>query len=322
MRILFSDSHHYPFIWNEGAGRKITRMPSGSSKYIHDLMVKGLAEKGHEVFYLIKTFRGVAPRHGIKLVREFIDDVDIVHLNARFTPEVLAYYQSKNIPVLATNHLFLQNEIPPIKWVHVSKTLADWYGSDQFVWNGMNPEDFIFSNKKDDYFVFLANMSKHTEKGLDLALHLTRQHNIKLVVAGSSQTQSDIDKVQALCDKYQARYVGDIRGRGKARLISKAKALISPSTLPETFGLTLVEALFSGTPVICSDTGAYKEIMSKDVGFVCSSEYDYNEAIGAIGTISPEMCRKYAMSNFHYRETTQKYLPIYEEMLKTKLAGT
>jgi len=50
LRILFSHIHTYPFSKPTGSGKAITKMPSCSSMYIHDLMVKGMAEKGHEVF--------------------------------------------------------------------------------------------------------------------------------------------------------------------------------------------------------------------------------------------------------------------------------
>jgi len=318
MKILFSDSHIYPFVKFSGTGKNVTAWPSGSGKYVHDLMVKALAEKGHEIFYMIESSGNVLLPKGVKIINKYKDDIDIVHLAARCTPEVSAYYQSKQIPVLATNHLYRPNEKPPFKWVHVSKTLADMYNEKQFVWIGLDPDDFIFSNKKQDYFLFMADISRHREKGLDVALKLAVERNFKLVVAGSSRKQKDIDTVQAWCNECKAIYVGDVRGKNKAELLSTAKALISPSRLPETFGLTLAEALFSGTPVICSNTGAYKEIITKQVGFICSNENEYHQAIDAIDAISPETCLEYAMNNFHYKKTTEKYLPIYEEMLLNK----
>jgi glycosyltransferase involved in cell wall biosynthesis len=317
MRILFSDRHTYPFATPVGLGKAITNWPSGSPKYIHDLMVKALGEMGHQVFYLIDHAQGTIAPQGVYLINKFIDDVDLVHLSARHTPEVALYYQSKNIPVLATNHLYKPNEKPPFKWVHVSKTLADLYQEKQYVWIGLDPDDFIYATQKQDYFLFMADMSRAMDKGLDIALKLAKDKKLKLIVAGASSLQSDIDKVQKLCDQYKVSYVGDVRGVEKAKLLAGARALISPSKLQEASGTTLAEALFSGTPVICSNSGAQSEIISKQVGFVCNTEKEYHHAIDAIDSVDPKTCRTYAMNNFHFRNTTKQYVPIYEEMLKT-----
>jgi glycosyltransferase involved in cell wall biosynthesis len=118
-----------------------------------------------------------------------------------------------------------------------------------------------------------------------------------------------------MCKAHNVTYVGDVRGKLKAELITGAKALISPSRFPETFGMTIVEALFSGTPVICSCNGAYSEIMSEEVGFVCKNETDYHHAIASIKEINPKTCRDYAVNNFHYRKMAEKYVTIYEEMI-------
>jgi glycosyltransferase involved in cell wall biosynthesis len=81
----------------------------------------------------------------------------------------------------------------------------------------------------------------------------------------------------------------------------------------------MVEALMSGTPVICSDRGACPEIITKDVGFVCRYEPDYLNAIRRIGEINPQTCREKAMRDFHYLRMTRDYVAEYEkEILATK----
>ena len=318
MKILLSCNHEYPSYRFHGSGTKTTTYPSGSSHHQHDLLARGLAEKGHEVHYHINHSSHTISDKGVHLVKELVDDVDIVHLNARVNEEFHTHYKARNIPVIATNHLYVANEQPPFKWVHVSKTMADLYDEKHFVWCGLDPNHYIYSEKKDDYYLFIANIGKHLEKGLDIALKTTKALNKKLVVAGSSQNPSDIAMVQNLCNEFNAIYVGDTRGIEKAKILTNAKALISPSKLPETFGITLIEALFSGTPVICSNNGAYGEIMTKDVGFVCKTESDYANAFKNIDGIRPSTCRSYALNNFHYLKTTEKYIEIYNEILMPK----
>ncbi|WP_103068975.1 glycosyltransferase [Aquimarina sediminis] len=315
MKILLARDHSYIHPNIQGTGKKITSIPSGASNFQHDMLAKGLVENGHEVFYYVKNEKEMSHLSGIKFTNSLIDDVDIVHIKALGEPHIISYYLSKNIPVLATNHGHRPEVKQLCKWIYVSKTQAHSHNATQYVWNALDPNDFIFSTQKLDYFLFIANIRYHKGKGLDIALKLARDLDFKLVVAGSSPNQEDIDKVKALCKEYSAIYVGDVRGKQKAELITGAKALISPSRFPETFGMTIVEALFSGTPVICSSNGAYSEIMSKKVGFVCNSEADYHHAINSVKKINPKNCRNYAMNNFHYRKMAEKYVAIYREMV-------
>ena len=82
--------------------------------------------------------------------------------------------------------------------------------------------------------------------------------------------------------------------------------------------ITLIEALFSGTPVICSNKGAYGEVISDEVGFVRSSEEDYLYALQHYDRIQPDICRDYAMNHFHYKKTVKNYEKIYTEILETQ----
>ena len=107
------------------------------------------------------------------------------------------------------------------------------------------------------------------------------------------------------------------RGKRKAELLAGAKALIFPTRVDEAFGLGMVEALMSGTPVICSDRGACPEIITGDVGFVCRYEPDYVNAIRRVGEISPQTCREKAMRDFHYLRMAKDYLAEYEKEIAT-----
>ena len=78
----------------------------------------------------------------------------------------------------------------------------------------------------------------------------------------------------------------------------------------------MVEALMSGTPVICSDRGACHEVITKDVGFICRYEPDYLNAIRRIGEISPRACREKAMRDFHYLRMAKDYIAEYENEIR------
>src|SRR5258708_3097804 len=79
MRILMSSSHRYPALRGTGSGLQPKRVPSGSGFLLHDLLVRGLAEMGHEVFYLLPKGADAPLPDGVTLISEPGVDVDIFH---------------------------------------------------------------------------------------------------------------------------------------------------------------------------------------------------------------------------------------------------
>ena len=316
MRVLLSSNHRYPAYRGEGVGLKPMKRPSGSGGHIHDLLARGLAEMGHEVFYLLREGADEPMPSGVTLVREPRVDVDIFHRLTMRDEDVAALMDRHGVPHLATCHLDLRarglNAVPPAEnWIFVSRTMAQSFGSERFVWNGLDPVDFLYREEKEDYLLFLAWMDHAEAKGLDIALDVARPSGHQLLVCGSAQTPEVIQQIRNQCEAAGARYLGDVRGRAKARLLAGARAVLVPTRVPEAFGLVIAEALFSGTPVICGDRGACPELVIPQVGFVCTSRQDYLHAVKAADQISSAACRARAWQNFHYHHMVRGYLGEY-----------
>jgi glycosyltransferase involved in cell wall biosynthesis len=179
--------------------------------------------------------------------------------------------------------------------------------------NGVDPSDYFYSEAKDDYFLFMSTMDWGTSKGLDVALSLSKRLGFRLVIAGTGKDYDSINRVAEMCKEVGALYVGDVRGKRKAEILAGAKALLFPTKLNEAFGLGMVEALMSGTPVITSDKGACPEIISPDVGFVCKSDEEYENAVMRAGDISPRACRDKAIREYHYLRMAADYLNEYKK---------
>ena len=319
MRILLASDHEYPANDGIGSGLHPRALPSGSGYIVHDLLAKGLAESGQDVFYsVLKAHHRLSPP-GVNLVVEPRQDVDVVHFsdyNAASGRE----WQSRHQPWVTTCHLDnrtrgMERATTTDNWIFVSRTLAQAHGYERYVWNGIDPAEYIYNESKDDYFLFMSSMNWGSRKGLDVALSLSKQLGFKLVIAGTAGNYDRIRDVQEMCREVGAVYVGDVRGKRKAELLAGARGFLFPTEVNEAFGLGMVEALMSGTPVICSDRGACPEIISPEVGFVCRDRDQYVAAIERIADISPRACRDKAMKDYHYRRMAADYVVEYEKEL-------
>jgi glycosyltransferase involved in cell wall biosynthesis len=288
---------------------------------IHDLIVKGLAELGHEVFYLLRKGADKPLPAGVRLVSEPASDADILHTLSDGSEDSIRNRQVWPKSWVTTCHIdsrTIGEEREPTTGnsIFVSRTLAALHGSNRYVLNGIDPSEYIFSESKDDYLLFMSTVNWGVRKGLDVALALSSRLGFKLVVAGTGRDYESINRVARMCAEVGARYVGDVRGAKKAELLAGAKGFLFPTKVDEAFGLGMAEALMSGTPVVCSDRGACPEIISSDVGFVCRNEDDYVKAISSITSISPAACRDKAMRQYHYLRMAADYVVEYQKEIE------
>src|SRR6185436_2655042 len=102
--------------------------------------------------------------------------------------------------------------------VYVSRNHAERAGGRAFVYNGVDPDEFIYRERKDDYVLFLSKVSRKV-KAVDVALRLARRMGFRLVVAGGNRF--DLRKTGGLWDSLRARveFVGEVGGKRKAELL-------------------------------------------------------------------------------------------------------
>jgi glycosyltransferase involved in cell wall biosynthesis len=107
------------------------------------------------------------------------------------------------------------------------------------------------------------------------------------------------------------RFVGSVDGRPKAEALAGARLLWSPVQWDEPFGLTTIEALASGTPVLGTRRGALPEIVTPEVGALGDTLDELLELIPQVERCDPEACRARAERYFHYRVMAEAYLALY-----------
>jgi len=320
MRVMLSSEHQYPSSNGISSGRHPREFSSGSGHHLHDLLAKGLSELGHEVLYLLPRGAAAPLPPGVSLISEPDGRADIYHTIAFEDQAVVEYMESRAKPWVTTCHLDRRTgqdaeRIAGRNCIFVSETLARSRGGSRYVHNGLDPADYVYSETKDDYFLFMSAMERAWQKGLETAFAIAQRAEVQLVVAGTAGTYEFIQEMASVCERNRAKYVGDVRGAEKAELFAGAKAFLFPTKLNEAFGLVMVEALLSGTPVICSANGACPEVIGPEVGFVCDEPADYHAAVARLGQIKPAACRAFALERYHYLRMAAGYVKEYEAEL-------
>jgi glycosyltransferase involved in cell wall biosynthesis len=186
---------------------------------------------------------------------------------------------------------------------NVAHCKQDWYHV--VIPNYFDPDDFIFEEKKEDYFLFTGRV--YAGKGANIAIEATNLAGVKLVIAGQKE------KDYPLPDNVE--YVGYVGVEERKKLMSKAKASFLPSMYIEPFGGVQIENLLSGTPTLTNDWGAFAENNIHGVtGYRCRTMGDYVDAIRSIDNIKPSNCRAFG-ENF----TLDRVAPMYEKYFQDVL---
>ena len=147
------------------------------------------------------------------------------------------------------------------------------------MYNGLDPADFIFRPRKEQWDLFLGKL--HSDRGYHWAIEAAKRTGRRLIVAGGWRPSFT----------GVIKYVGEVGGKRKAVLLARARSLWMPAQWDEPFGLPTIEALFSGTPVLGTKRGALPEILTPEVGAICATLDEMIAAASNIQTRDPRACR-------------------------------
>ena len=207
------------------------------------------------------------------------------------------------------------------------------------VYNGIDLDQWQFRQDKEDYFLTLARLQP--AKGIDVAARLCAESNYRLKIAGpvAELTNPDeiIQQVEKPSSPYQhiesfqyfkqkvwpivkehqsIEYLGSIEGDVKRQVVARAKALLLPITWDEPFGLAVVEALASGTPVVAMRRGAMPELIQHGkTGFLADDEKELKAYMKRVGDIDPSACRKAVEDRFSSEAMALSYLKRYKKII-------
>lgn len=254
-------------------------------------------------------------------VFERANDFDLIHNNFDFLP--LTYSCLVDTPVLTTIHGFSSPAILPVyekynnKNYYVSISNSDRSRKLNYiatVYHGINLEQFTFKNKVGDYLLFFGRM--HKDKGAKEAIQIAKAFGKKLIMAGIVQDQEYFDKEVAPHFGEDIVFVGSVGPQRRDELLGGAYALLHPIFFEEPFGLSVVESMACGTPVVAFNKGSMPELIENGKnGFIVENVEEAVAALGKISEIDRQCCRQTVEERFSVERMVDDYIKVYQQII-------
>jgi len=253
---------------------------------------------------------------------ERASEFDLIHNHFDFLP--LAFSRLVPTPVITTIHGFSSPRILPVyrkyngRVHYVAVSDADRAADLTYlgtVHHGIDLGAFTFCGRPDDYLVFFGRI--HPDKGAKEAVEIARRAGRRLVMAGIIQDRDYFEReIAPAVDGRAVQYVGSVGPEARNALLGRARALLHPINFAEPFGLSVVEAMACGTPVIARRRGSMPEIVRDgETGFLVSDVDEAVEAVGRIDALSRQRCRQEAERRFSADRMVEDYRRLYRRVL-------
>jgi glycosyltransferase involved in cell wall biosynthesis len=283
----------------------------GGTQRIALYLARGLAAAGHRVTLLANPGTRVpeATVIGVPAGRSGDPPLDLRPWLPSGAEILLSYAPLANAPDIPWIRSLHGNRKPGTQslpnTLYLSRDHARRHGSRAFVYNGIDLSEFRFQPVKADYDLFLGRL--HRVKGYRWAIEGARRGGRRLVLAGGWRPSL----------RRSVRYVGEVGGERKADLLAGAACLWMPALWDEPFGLTLVEAMASGTPVLGTRRGALPEIVGPDVGALGDTLDELVALRPAMEGIDPAACRAWVERRFSHHVMAAGYVRVFRSFLAT-----
>ncbi len=304
-------------------GHDVTLFASGdslTSAKLVSVYPRGLREAKLQDIYGLNSFTLLNIGVAYTLQNEF----DIIHdHNGTYG---LPTANISNTPVLQTihgpftaenRHIYRRLKKPYLATISKSQATVLDLNYAGNVYNGLAMEDFPFSREHDGYLIFVGRVSM--EKGVHIAIDTARELNLPLLIAAKVD-QNDRPYFHEYVEPYlseQIQWIGEVDEKRRNELFSRAMCSLHPVTWREPFGLTIIEAMATGCPVVALNKGSISELIKNgETGFVVEDLEEMVDAVENIHTIDREACRIHALSKFNAVKMTDDYLKIYKNILK------
>lgn len=322
----------------------------GGTESIVDRLARGLARRGHDVLLAaaansecpvprvagLDTAPDNAPL-GPDLASELrhvarsyaaMTGVDIVHDHTIVGP--LYRHRSAGLPVVATAHGPFDSTMGPlyramrgVPLVAISHHQAATAGRTLagVIHHGLDVESVPPGLGAGGYASYLGRMCP--EKGPRQAALVARAAGVPLRMAAKMREPAERDYFEAevrplLCSDVE--FLGELGHADKMELLGGSFALINPLRWAEPFGLTMIEALAAGTPVVGTPVGSAPEIVDDGItGYLRSGVASLAAALLDAAVLDRAACRRSTVRRFSSERMVADHVRLYDELVSGRV---
>ncbi len=306
------DLGHHVTLFGAGDTQTRARLVSSAPAHLDSLDVPGLRKDMYKALLTGLAF-------------SMQDEFDIIHLHDGFSS--LPAAAIARTPVVVTVHSALHEnnreiyERLRVPLVSISKNQGSFLSDLDHVGtvlNGLEMGEYEHSYSPGEYLLFVGRLSE--VKGVHRAIDVSEKTGIPLIIAGNVEEPEYFNKMIKPRLLGKVTYVGEVDEKKRNHLMANALAFIHPITWDEPFGLTLIESMACGTPVIAIGKGSIPELVKPGTGFICKDVQEMADVARQVKGLDRRKVREYALSNFSAKRMAQDYLNIYQMVISAKKA--
>jgi glycosyltransferase involved in cell wall biosynthesis len=166
------------------------------------------------------------------------------------------------------------------------------------------------------YLAFLGRISP--EKRPDLAVEIAKRAGVPLKIFAKVDRADERyfrEEIAPLLDHPLVDFVGEIDDVAKQRALGDALALLFPIDWPEPFGITMIEAMACGTPVIAFRRGSVPEVLEHGLtGFIVEGVEEAAAAVAGLDRLDRRTIRRRFEERFTAERMARDYVALYEQL--------
>lgn len=322
----------------------------GGTEAVLDSLARGLERAGHEVvLYTIGDStcpverrwtwpEGVTPMGAILpevahvlAAYDALGDCDLIHDHTLVGPLLV---QRHPAPVVTTNHAPFTPEIralygaatPDVSLVaisHAQRAAAPEIPVARVIHHGVEASSIPVGDGGGGYLLFLGRMN--ADKGVHRAIEIARRAGVPLKIAAKMREEAEIayyDSVVRPLLGGDVEYLGEVGPADRDALLGSALALVNPIAWPEPFGMVMIEALATGTPVLTAPLGAAPEIVEDGVtGFFGNDVAALADAVPLVASLDRARCREAVETRFSADRMVAEHVELYETLVHSVPRG-
>ncbi|CCQ47609.1 glycosyl transferases group 1 family protein [Pseudarthrobacter siccitolerans] len=316
----------------------------GGIERVVDSLARGFAAAGHEVVLAapsdstcpVPLAPGMRPAQiddlgftiselsHVTRAYEAMGDVDIIHDHTLTGP--LYMQRPKRVPLVTTIHGPLNEEAVDIYRAIGRHAAVIAISRDQcsrapevpvtrVIHHGMDVASVPVGSGSGGYLCFVGRACP--DKGLLEAIMIAREAGIPLRIAVKMRQPDEIRYFREVIEPMlgpNEDFVGEVDDAAKYGLMGEALAFLNPIQWSEPFGLVMIEALATGTPVIGTPIGSAPEIIDHGrTGFLGRTEQLAGFVQEATG-LSRATCRKVARERFGEERMVREHLWLFGKL--------